>query len=129
MENRRRRCAAYRGPAQADYRARRNIVTLEGIIALKVQMRVCHRDDCALYRKALRAEEEGRWALPEHQFGLDITAHIGALRYHEHRDVPEIHTTLHERGIPFPRGASPIHWTAMTSCWPFASPTMSDCVR
>lgn len=99
MENRRRRCAACRGPARADYRARRNVVTLEGVVALKVQVRVCHREGCTLYRKAVRAEEEGRWVLPEHEFGLDIIALIGTLRYHEHRSVPEIHATLRERGV------------------------------
>lgn len=100
LENRRRRCAACKGPVRADYRARRNVVTLEGVVALKVQVRMCHREGCALYRKPVRAEEEGRWVLPEHEFGLDVVALIGALRYQEHRSVPEIHATLRARGVP-----------------------------
>jgi hypothetical protein len=100
LENRRRKCAACGGPARADYRARRSVVTLETVVALKVQVRVCHRKGCALYLKAVRAEEEGRWVLPEHEFGLDVIALIGALRYQEHRSVPEIHAVLRERGVP-----------------------------
>lgn len=100
LENRQRKCAACGGPARADYRARRSVVTLEAVVALKVQVRVCHREECALYLKAVRAEEEGRWVLPEHEFGLDVIAHIGALRYQEHRSVPEIHVGLRERGVP-----------------------------
>jgi Transposase, Mutator family len=75
-------------------------VTLEAVVALKVQVRVCHREGCALHLKAVRAEEEGRWVLPEHEFGLDVIALIGALRYQEHRSVPEIHGALRERGVP-----------------------------
>jgi hypothetical protein len=100
LENCRRRCAACGGPVRADYRARRNVVTLEGVVALKVQVRVCHREGCPLYLKAVRSEEEGRWVLPEHEFGLDVIALIGALRYHEHRSVPEIHAALRARGVP-----------------------------
>lgn len=100
LENQRRHCAACRGPVTADYRARRNVVTLDGVVALRVQVRVCHRKDCPLYRKAIRSEEEGRWALPDHEFGLDVIAFIGALRYQEHRSVPEIHRALRARGVP-----------------------------
>ncbi|WP_373283979.1 ISNCY family transposase [Myxococcus virescens] len=98
-ENHRRRCSACGGPAPADYRARRNVLTLEAVVALKVQVRVCHRKGCPLYLKPVRAEEEGRWALPDHEFGLDVIALIGALRYHEHRSVPEIHAVLRARGV------------------------------
>jgi hypothetical protein len=100
LENRRTQCAACGGFARADYRARRSVVTLEAVVALKVQVRVCHRESCPLYLKAVRAEQEGRWALPEHEFGLDVIALVGALRYHEHRSVPEIHGCLRARGVP-----------------------------
>jgi len=46
-----------------------------------------------------RPEEEGRWALPYHEFGLDVIAQIGTWRYQEHRTVPEIHQRLVERGV------------------------------
>jgi hypothetical protein len=44
----------------------------------------------------VRPEEEGAWALPHGEFGLDVIARIGSLRYREHRSVPEIHTALQE---------------------------------
>ncbi len=44
-------------------------------------------------------EEAGAWALPQGEFGLDVIAVIGQLRYREHRSVPEIHQALRERGV------------------------------
>ena len=44
-------------------------------------------------------EEEGRLALPVHEFGLDVVALIGTLRYGEHRTVPEIHQELRRRDV------------------------------
>jgi hypothetical protein len=38
--------------------------------------------------------------LPQHEFGLDVIALIGALRHAEHRSVPEIHAELARRGVP-----------------------------
>ncbi|RKH18822.1 hypothetical protein D7Y13_06125 [Corallococcus praedator] len=76
------------------------MVTLNGVVALKVQVRVCHREGCPLRLKAIRAEEEGLWVLPEHEFGLDVIALIGALRYQEQRSVPSIHAALRARDVP-----------------------------
>ena len=100
LENRLKWCAACGSLALAEYRARRNVVTLDGVVALRVQVRLCSRAGCPLYRKAVRAEDEGLWALPDHEFGLDVVAFIGASRYQQHRSVPEIHTALRERGVP-----------------------------
>jgi len=47
----------------------------------------------------LRPEQEGRFALPEHEFGLDVIALVGTLRHREHRSVPEIHKMLRERDV------------------------------
>ena len=44
-------------------------------------------------------EAEGPLVLPQHEFGLDVIALVGALRYREHRSVPEIHRGLRERGL------------------------------
>jgi hypothetical protein len=41
----------------------------------------------------------GTFALPRHEFGLDVVALIGRLRYAEHRSVPEIRTHLVGRGV------------------------------
>ena len=50
----------------------------------------CRDADCPRYRASLRSEQEGRFALPQHEFGLDVIATVGTLRHAEHRSVPEI---------------------------------------
>lgn len=52
-----------------------------------------------MYHLPYRAEEEGAWALPHGEFGLDIITVIGQLRYGEHRSIPEIHQRLRQRGV------------------------------
>jgi len=44
-------------------------------------------------------EEEGRWALPHGEFGLDVIALIGTWRFREHRSVPEMHQRLQTRDL------------------------------
>jgi len=51
------------------------------------------------YRCSYRPEEEGRWALPHGEFGLDVIALVGTLRYTSHRSLPEIHQILCDRGV------------------------------
>jgi hypothetical protein len=43
--------------------------------------------------------EEGRWALPHGECGLDLIALVGRLRYREQRSAPEIQRHLQERGL------------------------------
>jgi hypothetical protein len=82
-----------------DYYNQRTITTLSGVIRFRLQIRRCHNRSCALYRRPFRPEAEGRLALTHHEFGLDIVALVGALRYVEHRSVPEIHLALERRGV------------------------------
>jgi hypothetical protein len=42
---------------------------------------------------------EGSWALPHGEFGLDVIALVGTLRFCDHRSVPEIHQALLARGM------------------------------
>ncbi len=93
------RCSACHKPMWADYRNRRTVVTLLGLTRLVLHVRRCHQADCPRYLKPCRPEAEGRHALPQHEFGLDVVAHVGALRYAEHRSVPEIHQHLTRRGL------------------------------
>ena len=37
--------------------------------------------------------------LPQHEFGLDVIALVGALRHAQHRSLPEIHAELARRGV------------------------------
>jgi hypothetical protein len=62
-------------------------------------VRRCHNPGCTRYHAAYRPEEEGAWALPHGEFGLDVIALVGALRFAEHRSIPEIHQQLLVRGV------------------------------
>ena len=81
------------------YENRRSLVTLNGPVRLRLKIRRCESPACALYHRPHRPEEEGAIALPQHEFGLDVIALVGALRHREHRSVPEIHRALRERGV------------------------------
>src|SRR5215207_4841169 len=81
------------------YHRRRKIMTLAGLIELVLPVRRCPNRACDLYRVSVRPEEEGHYALPHGEFGLDVIALVGQLRFAEHRSVPEIHATLRERGV------------------------------
>ncbi len=81
------------------YHCRRKVVTLEGVFQLRVVICQCHTPACSLYHVRYHPEEEGRWALPHGEFGLDIIALIGSWRFREHRSVPEMHQRLQARGL------------------------------
>jgi hypothetical protein len=83
-----------------DYTNHRTLVTLEGLTRFDLAVRRCHNAACAAHLRPYRPEAEGRFALPYHEFGLDVMALVGALRYAEHRTVPEIHQRLRQRGLP-----------------------------
>ena len=82
-----------------DYDNHRTVVTLDGLLGLTLKVRRCHNAACAAFKRPFRPEAEGRYALPQHELGLDVSAHVGALRYREHRSIPEIHRHLGERGL------------------------------
>jgi hypothetical protein len=75
------------------------VVTLEGIFQLRIAISQCHTSTCPRYHVRSHPEEEGRWALPHGEFGLDIIALIGFWRFREHRSVPEMHQRLQARGL------------------------------
>ena len=93
-------CPACGGPAAVAYHGRRTIATLDGLCRLRLVVRRCQQPACPLYRRPYRPEEEGTIALPHGEFGLDLIALVGALRFAQHRTVPEIHADLRTRGIP-----------------------------
>src|SRR5690349_5477281 len=81
------------------YDNRHTVTTLGGLIRLRLRIRRCEDPGCARYRRPYRPEAEGALVLPRHEFGLDVIALVGALRYREHRSVPEIHRAPPERGV------------------------------
>ncbi len=81
------------------YRSVRTITTLDGLCQLHLTIRRCHNPTCEQYHQPYHPEEEGHWALPHGEFGLDIIALIGTLRYKMHHSVPEMHQELCKRGV------------------------------
>ena len=92
-------CSACGGSLWAAYENYRTITTLDAVCRLTLTVVRCHNSQCPRSRISYRPEEEGAWSLPHHEFGLDVIARIGSLRYREHRSVPEIHQALVEHGV------------------------------
>lgn len=92
-------CHRCGGKLRADYSNRRTLHTLDGVTRLHLTIRRCHHPACTAHKKPYRPESEGRFALPRHEFGLDVIALIGRLRYREHRSVPEITAHLNDRQV------------------------------
>jgi hypothetical protein len=99
LANNTRACPACSGPLWAAAKPQRSVVTLDGIVRLHLQLRSCRNPDCPRRGACLRPEQEGRFALPQHEFGLDVIALVGRLRHAEHRSIPEIHGELIHRGV------------------------------
>jgi hypothetical protein len=81
------------------YHGTRTVTTLEGSVRLRLVVRRCVNRECELYQESRRPEQEGAFALPQGEFGLEVIALVGALRHAEHRSVPEIHRELLGRGV------------------------------
>ncbi len=92
-------CPGCGGFMRVRYENRRTLVTLSGAVRLRLKIRRCERDGCTRHHKPYRPEAEGAIALPQHEFGLDVIALVGALRHREHHSVPEIHAALRRRGV------------------------------
>jgi hypothetical protein len=92
-------CPSCAGGLWAAAKPSRSVVTLEGIVRLRLQLRNCRNPQCPRRGVCLRPEQEGQFALPHHEFGLDVIALIGRLRHAEHRSIPEIHAELTRRGV------------------------------
>ena len=56
------------------------MTTLTGLLRLRLQIRRCENPACARHRQPYRPEAEGASVLPQHEFGLDVIALIGAWR-------------------------------------------------
>jgi hypothetical protein len=81
------------------YHHYRTLTTLAEVMHLTLQIRRCLNRTCPQFRRPYRPEEEGRLALPKHEFGLDVIAWVGTLRYAQHRSLPDIHAHLRHRGV------------------------------
>jgi hypothetical protein len=99
LETTTRRCPACGGRLSCHYTNRRAVVTLDGLVGLRLKVRRCVNRNCARYHRAFRPEAEGALVLAQQEFGLDIIALVGRLRYTSRASVPEIHADLVRRGV------------------------------
>lgn len=77
----------------------RKVTRLDGVYGLTIKVYQCPNRECSRYHQACRSEEEGCWALPHGEFGLDVIALVGTLRYQQQRSIPQIHRELVQRGL------------------------------
>ena len=113
----------------ADYNNYRTISTLDGVFRLTLTIRRCPNPTCPRFLRPYRPEAEPHFALPYHEFGLDVMALVGRLRYAEHRSIPRSTASSRTAGSSWPNAPSPTCWTATTSCGPWPRPIPSDSVR
>ena len=92
-------CPECQHRTQARYNNFRTVTTLDGVLHLTLSIRRCPNPDCPRFHRPYRPEAEPHFALPYHEFGLDVLALVGRLRHAEHRSVPEIHRELTRRGV------------------------------
>lgn len=79
--------------------SQRTVTALDGVYRLRVKVYRCQNRECSAFHHVCRPEEEGGWALPHGEFGLDVIALVGALRYQQQRSIPQIHQELQRRGV------------------------------
>jgi hypothetical protein len=93
------RCESCGHPLWVAKHSHRTVMMLSGLWKLTLVVRHCINPMCPRFHQRYRPEEEGHWALPHGEFGLEVIALIGSWRFREHRSVPEIHQALQARGI------------------------------
>src|SRR5512143_2309380 len=92
-------CPSCQHRLRARYNNFRTITTLDGVLRLTLSVRRCPNPTCLRFLRPYRPEAEPHFALPYHEFGLDVMALVGRLRHAEHRSIPEIHRELTGRGL------------------------------
>src|SRR5690349_18649332 len=92
-------CAACGRPMPVVYTKTRKLMTMDGLVQLRLQIRRCETVHCERFRRICHPEAEGSWALPDQEFGLDVVLRVGQLRYREHRSRAEIHQQLLRDGV------------------------------
>jgi hypothetical protein len=100
-------CPACGRKFRTDYHNFRTVTTLDGVLRLTLHIGRCPNPACERFHRPYRPEAEPHFALPHHEFGLDVLALVGRLRYTEHRSTTEIYHALTRRGVTLaPRTAS-----------------------
>lgn len=92
-------CTACASLLHVAHQTSRTIRRLDGVWRLTMPLMRCLNPQCLRFHRLCRPEEEGAWALPHGEFGFDVIALVGQLRYAQHRSIPEIHQELRARGV------------------------------
>ncbi len=92
-------CRACGSQMRMGHHSHRTVTTLQGIMRLTLKVYRCRNTACLRFHQPTRPEEESGWALPHGEFGLDVIALVGTLRYQQQRSIPQIHEELLRRGI------------------------------
>lgn len=92
-------CPYCNKPMRNKYDNYRTVRTLAGVVRLRLKIRRCYNSRCEKFGCTYRPEAEGKWALPQYEFGLDVIALCGTLRYQQQRSVSQIHQQLQQRGL------------------------------
>ena len=74
-------CPSCGGATWNKYDNYRTVITLKEVVQLRLKIRRCPNSECERFQKAYRPEQENQWALPQHEFGLDVIVLVGAVRY------------------------------------------------
>jgi hypothetical protein len=92
-------CRACGSRMRMGHHSHRTVTTLQAVTRLTLKVYRCRNAACSRFHQPTRPEEEGGWALPHGEFGLDVIALVGALRYQQQRSIPQIHEELLRRGL------------------------------
>ena len=92
-------CRAWSCQMRMGHHSHRTVTTLHGVTQVILKVYRCRNTECSRFHRPIRPEEEGGWALPHGEFGLDVIALVGALRYQQQRSIPQIHEELLRRGL------------------------------
>jgi len=92
-------CRACGSQMRMGHHSHRTVTTLQAVTRLTLKVYRCRNTACSRFHQPTRPEEEGGWALPHGEFGLDVIALVGALRYQQQRSIPQIHEELLRRGL------------------------------
>jgi hypothetical protein len=93
-------CRACASQMRMGHHSHRTVATLQGVTRLTLKVYRCRNMKSSRFHQPTRPEEEGGWALPHGEFGLDVIALVGTLRYQQQRSVPQIHEEPLKRGLP-----------------------------
>jgi Transposase, Mutator family len=92
-------CRACGSRMRMGHHSHRTVTTLQAVTRLTLKVYRCRNQGCPRFHQPTRPEEEGAWALPHGEFGLDVIALVGMLRYQQQRSIPQIHEELLRRGL------------------------------